>query len=191
MDKKQKELLLKEFPILLEKFKLESDRGVVLVVTAMVENELKAQLTKRLLAKAEAQDELLSNSATSPISTFSSKINLAFRIGLITNPERTVFHQLRKIRNRCAHEIDSQHFGQNHFKDHMRNIINAHPDIWDIMSKRLVPSQIAKEYEDVEHYLNELGWRVAFEAFFGLIIAHKRISKHRILPIIALSKIHN
>ena len=190
MDSKEKELLLNEFPILLESLKLESDRGVVLVITAMVEKELEEQIILRLIPMAAAQDELLSNSATSPISTFSSKIDLSYRIGLITDSERTVFHQLRKIRNRCAHDIDSQHFGKNHFKDHMRNIINTYPLIWDIMSKKVVPSQIEQEFKDVEHYVTELGWRIAFEAFFGLIIAHKRVSKDRIPTINALSATH-
>lgn len=187
MDAKQKELLLNEFPILLESFRLESDRGVVLVITAMVEKELEEQIILRLLPKAAAQDELLSNSVTAPISTFSTKIDLSYRIGLITNSERTVFHHLRKIRNRCAHDIDSQNFDKNHFRDHMRNIINASPLIWDIMSKKVVPPKIEKEFKDVENYITELGWRSAFEVFFGLIIAHKRVSKHRILSINALS----
>jgi len=112
---------------------------------------------------------------------------LVYRLGLVTSSERTIFHQLRRIRNRCAHEIETQDFDKTHFKDRMRNIINASPDIWHVMKEKLIPPGTKTQFEDVEHYLNTVGWRTAFEVYFGLIICHTQTSGPRIPRISSLS----
>ncbi len=187
MDSNEINLLINQFPLLLKDLEIESDRGVVLVIAAMVENELNEHIGLRLQPKAENQDELLQNSASNPISTFSAKINLAYRIGLLTKSERLIYHQLRKIRNRCAHDIDSQDFNQDHFKDRMKNIIEQSHVIWDLLSKIRISSN-DKAYENIEDYVENIGWRPAFEAFFSMIILHKRVSKNRVVRIMPLAQ---
>ncbi len=186
MNSNEIEFLINQFPKLLEDLKAESDRGVVLVLAAMVENELNEHLKLRLRSKAENNDELLQNSASNPISTFSAKINLAYRIGLITMPERTIYHHLRKIRNRCAHDVESQDFDQNHFKDRMKNIITNSHLIWDILCKIRI-SEKDTAYDDVEDFVEEIGWRSAFEAFFAMVILHKKTSRNRVIRITSLT----
>jgi hypothetical protein len=188
LDSNAKQQISELLPVLLEAFKLESDRGVVLVVAAMVEHELEKQIELRLLPKIEATDELMSQSVMSPIGSFSAKINIAYRIGIITAPERKIFHQLRAIRNCCAHEIDSQTFEANHFRDRIKNIVEAAPDLWAAIQEKIKPVPYDKQaFQSIDDYLDTIGWRILFEFFFAMIIAFKRSSRPRVSRILALS----
>lgn len=115
--------LLKRFSEISKSLEAESDRGCVLVVSSLVENALEEQIIARLIPKIGKDDELMSHSNYGPISTFSAKINLAYRLGIIPTHERKIYHQLRELRNTCAHQIDQQDFGKLHFKDRIKNII--------------------------------------------------------------------
>jgi len=42
-----------------------------------------------------------------PLASFSSKIDMAYSFGLITKSEAEDLHIIRKIRNECAHSIDT------------------------------------------------------------------------------------
>jgi DNA-binding MltR family transcriptional regulator len=106
-----------------QSLKAESDRGCVLVVASMIEQILENYICRCLVPKVSSEDELLSRSGNKPISSFSAKINLAYRLGLIPREEHRIYHQLRELRNACAHNIDRQDFVANHFKDRTRNII--------------------------------------------------------------------
>ncbi len=165
----------KEFLKIAESLKVESDRGCVLVVATLVENALEEHITARLIQKIDNNhDELMSTSK--PISAFGSKIDFAYRLGIIPVHERKIYHQLRELRNKCAHSIDEQDFAKNHFKDRMKNIIKEHPEIWSVMSSKL-------EFSSVEEFVNEKGWRAAFVMFFAPLIAHKKVSISRVVRI--------
>lgn len=169
-------------PLLMKSFEVESDRGVILVISALVERELEMHIGLRLLEKIEKNDEIVSKAS------FYSKIDLAYRIGLITEPERRCFHELRLLRNKCAHDIDKQDFEKDHFRHHIKKIAEASSNVWDVMQKRIKPSQFGDQaFDTVDEYLDAYGWRPLFEFFFAAIIVHKRVSQGRIPRIHALS----
>lgn len=168
-----------------DSLKSESDRGCVLVVASLIENILEEQIVARLSPKIGKSDELLSKASNSAISSFSSKINLAYRLGLIPLSERAIYHQLRELRNVCAHHVEQQNFEQNHFKDRTKNIISESSIIWEIFKEKVVITA-NKEIKSVEDYVNSIGWRTAFQLFFSLIIAFKKPATTRITRIAPL-----
>jgi hypothetical protein len=175
---------LKRFSELSKSLEAESDRGCVLVVSALVENALEDQISARLIRKIAKDDELMSHSTNSPISTFSAKINLAYRLGIIPAYERKIYHQLRELRNTCAHQIDQQDFGKLHFKDRIKNIIEESKFLWEIMRTRIAPSLFPNHApKSVEEFIDAIGWRAGFEVFFSMVISHKESSIARVTKV--------
>lgn len=170
-----------------ESLKAESDRGCVLVVASLIEKILEEQVTARLMPKPGKDDELLSYSKNGPLSNFSAKINIAFRLGLIPVSERNIYHQLRELRNACAHHIDQQDFDKNHFKDRTRNIIAESAEIWEVFRRTIAPEAFpGKEFKSVDDFVNAISWRKAFQLFFSLIVAFKRPAITRVTPLTPL-----
>jgi hypothetical protein len=84
--------------------KEENDRAAVIVGAANVDTLLRKLLEQSLLPpKDRNKDEFLGGD--SPLSTFSSKINLCYRLVLIDKEFCRLLHILRKIRNDFAHKI--------------------------------------------------------------------------------------
>jgi hypothetical protein len=170
-----------EFLKIAESLKVESDRGCVLVVAALVENALEEHIAARLIQKIDKKDELMSSNK--PIYSFCSKIDFAYRLGIIPIHERKIYHRLRELRNECAHSIEQQDFAKNHFKDKMNNIIQEYPLIWDVIKTKTYPND---NFISVTEFIEKLGWRVAFVMFFAPLIAHKKVSISRVVRIQSL-----
>lgn len=83
--------------------KKENDRGAALLAAMMAEHCLDVLIEKRLLPPY-SKEQFISG-FNSPIGTFSSKIELSYRIGLISQGLAKLLHSLRKIRNTYAHEL--------------------------------------------------------------------------------------
>ncbi|MGF1841677.1 hypothetical protein L4C39_00510 [Vibrio clamense] len=157
---------------IIEQLKAESDRALVLITAALVENELVKHLELRLLEKIERNDELLHRA------DFELKVILAYRSGVITKNEHDVYQQLRKLRNKCAHDATDQSFDKDHFKARMKNIIEKSPEVWNALKK---------DFDSIDAYLEHTGWRESFILFFGMIIMHKRKSYNKVIKVKSLS----
>lgn len=152
-----------------------------------MERTLENYISKRLIPKLGNDDDLMGHSGNKPISGFSAKINLAFRLGLIPATERTICHQLRELRNACAHHIDKQDFAANHFKDRTQNIIENSKGVWEAILVKIAPMMFPDEPPaTVEMFVDTVGWREAFQMFFALVIAHKEASINRVSRLSAL-----
>lgn len=92
------------FTFLIKEFKQESDRAAVILVAALIDEKLTSLLKSKLVALPTANDDLFEG-GNAPISTFSSKIDLSFRLGLISSKFSRDIHLIRKIRNSFAHDI--------------------------------------------------------------------------------------
>jgi hypothetical protein len=75
----------------------------------MLDRALETALKSHLIPPANAEYELF-DGAYSPISTFSARIDLAYRLGLISMQFRRDLHLIRKIRNDFAHNIEGCNF---------------------------------------------------------------------------------
>lgn len=92
------------FDFLISEFKKETDRAAVILVAAILDEKLTTLLKSRLIAIPSANDDLFEG-GNAPISTFSSKIDVSFRLGLISSRFCRDLHLVRKIRNSFAHDI--------------------------------------------------------------------------------------
>jgi len=88
-------------------FAAESDRGCVLLVAAIAEGHLEEMLRAKLVKVPEKEDALLDLH-------FAPKINLAYRIGLISENLCRHLIILKDIRNHFAHNIFDCDF-ENHY----------------------------------------------------------------------------
>lgn len=91
------------FTKFVSEFAEESDRAAVILGAAKLDALLCQILDRRLLPSLGANDELLDGDA--PLATFSSRIAIFYRLGLITPDFAKALHQVRKIRNHFAHEL--------------------------------------------------------------------------------------
>ncbi|MFW6030422.1 MAG: MltR family transcriptional regulator [Halanaerobiales bacterium] len=82
----------------------ESDRGSVLMAASYLED-----LLEKLLQKFFVNENSLTNTLFNGygvLSSFSSKIDLSYLLGLISNNAQKKLHLIRKIRNEFAHSSD-------------------------------------------------------------------------------------
>lgn len=96
--------------VFVREFEKETDRACVILSAAMLEQALEANIKARLVATGSPEDNLF-DVAYAPISTFSAKIDLAYRLGLISTKFCRDLHTIRKIRNDFAHNITGCTFG--------------------------------------------------------------------------------
>jgi hypothetical protein len=96
--------------LLREQMGKESDRAIVILCAAMLETALETIVKSRLVPIASADDSLLEG-VYAPISSFSAKIDLAHRIGLLSAKFARDLHIIRRIRNDFAHNVQSCSFG--------------------------------------------------------------------------------
>src|ERR1041384_5909756 len=82
-------------------FLKESDRAAVILGAAKIDALLCAMIESALRPVTSGEDDLLEGDA--PLSTFSARIRVAYRLGLIDADFAKLLHVLRKLRNSFAH----------------------------------------------------------------------------------------
>ncbi len=86
-------------------FKNETDRASVILVASILEELLMNILSAKLVGVTSSNDEFFEGT-NAPLGTFNSRIEMAFRIGLISSKFTRDLHLIRKIRNDFAHNIN-------------------------------------------------------------------------------------
>jgi hypothetical protein len=94
---------------LAKEYATESDRVAVTLSGAIIETKLELVIKARLVPIATSTDDFIEG-AYAPISSFSAKIDLACRLGLISAKLCRDLHIIRKIRNESAHKIPVNSF---------------------------------------------------------------------------------
>jgi DNA-binding MltR family transcriptional regulator len=79
----------------------ETDRAMALIGAAFLDDALKSMITGFFVDDQKVVESLLGNRR--PLSTFSSRINLAYCLGLITKEQFTDLNFIREIRNEFGH----------------------------------------------------------------------------------------
>ncbi len=97
---------LKRQTILLEEIENQSDRGAAIVGAAWLDEELIAAIKTKFIEDEKPTKNLFNG--TGPLSSFSSKIELAYLLGIVNKNHYSDLHKIRKIRNEFAHEITSK-----------------------------------------------------------------------------------
>lgn len=113
-----------EINFLVEQFSKESDRAAVILVSSLLDELIGSLLKSYFIPNPNSEDSLFSN-ATSPLSNFSSKIDLAFRLGLISSKFARDLHIVRKIRNSFAHDLYNCNFNNGSVKSRINELENS------------------------------------------------------------------
>jgi hypothetical protein len=106
----------------------ESDRGAVIVLAAFADDCLQSLLKARLLPPNGSDDELFDISYA-PLRSYSAKIDLAYRIGVINVNVRSSLHLMRKLRNDFAHFSGTINFATRSVQNCIRNLFKYNHDI--------------------------------------------------------------
>jgi len=109
----------KEF---LDEFKQESDRAAVILGAAKLDLLLYLLLVKVLIPNVGNTDNLFDGD--SPLSTFSAKIHMSYRLGLIDSDFARALHLTRRIRNSFAHEISGCVLDSGPHRDRIRELVS-------------------------------------------------------------------
>jgi DNA-binding MltR family transcriptional regulator len=88
---------------ILEELQTGTDRAKVILGATIIETQLERLLSKGLVQNNAMQKECFEFNGF--LGTFSSKINAAFLLGLISKEIFNDIHRLRKLRNSFAHDL--------------------------------------------------------------------------------------
>ncbi|WP_343591306.1 MltR family transcriptional regulator [Flavobacterium sp.] len=86
----------------------ESDRGSILMATSFLEYELKRLFEYYLIGNKKDLEEMLTGQGG--LATFSSRIKLAYSLGLISKVTMDDLNIIKKIRNDCGHNYETISF---------------------------------------------------------------------------------
>ena len=99
----------------------ETDRAAVILGTSNLDILLYQILQKYLLPCASSGDDLFEGDG--PLSTFRSKIDLSYRLGLIDGACSRALHLIRRIRNDFAHEVSTVALNTGTHRDKVRSLV--------------------------------------------------------------------
>lgn len=88
----------------IDEFVSESDRAAVVLGAAKLDDLLMRALIAFMLPSTRGEDELFAQGK--PLRSFGLKIDLAYRLGVITEQFRNALHLIRKLRNTFAHNLE-------------------------------------------------------------------------------------
>ncbi|WP_243302298.1 MltR family transcriptional regulator [Geothrix oryzisoli] len=140
------------FDVLHKEFENESDRAAVILAASIADELLRSTLSARLVAVAGATDDLF-DGANAPIGTFSARIELAFRIGLISSKFARDMHLIRRIRNEFAHNIQGCSFEDARVKSRVEELSNSHTMLMDAKGNK-------KKVSTRNQFLEAVSWMI-------------------------------
>ncbi len=99
----------------------ESERATVIIAAAKLDQLLYHLLVATLRPCPSNNDELLGRNR--PLSSFGARINLAHRMGLITDEFAESLHLVQRIRNHFAHEVAGASLGSGNNRNDVRKLV--------------------------------------------------------------------
>ena len=94
---------------------IESPRACIMIVAAYMEDLITRILKKSLVIPLDVNDELFCEYG--PVYNFGAKLNLAYRMGLISQDLLWALNKIRKLRDKCAHTHSEISFNDDTIKD--------------------------------------------------------------------------
>src|SRR6267143_6200243 len=128
---------------LLEEMAGESDRGAVLVSVAMLSEALHHLLKIRLTPNPSTEDAFL-DGHNSPLGSFSSRIDLAYRIGSVSEKFARDLHLIRRIRNDFAHRAANCALTDPAVRDRIQELNRSH-GLFE-RSPEILPESLRTQY---------------------------------------------
>jgi mannitol operon repressor len=109
-----------DFSSFLREFQGETDRGAALVGAAVIDHRLRE--TIRAFMVSDAAASVLLDGGSAPLGSFSSRINTAFALGLLSEHEHRECHTIRRVRNEFAHQRHGLAFTEQKVSDLCHNL---------------------------------------------------------------------
>ena len=155
----------------------ESDRGAVILAGSILDVALEKLIASYLLPPIKKEDKLI-NGAYAPLGSFSAKIEMCYRLGLI-KPQVTEQLQLfKRIRNDFAHRITDARLSSVQNKARIQEILNKTPDIEDAFVESLNEAFIENGLiRDNKNLITLIGVRYSFDLLFAsMCMSLERVS---------------
>lgn len=146
---------IKEFKNFRNALSQESDRGSALMAAAFIETKIAQLLQSFFIDNKNIYKRLFENNGA--LATFSSKIDLAFLLGLIPKNIFDDLHLLRKIRNDFAHNASLITFESNPTKEHCYSFqvlvkvqLRKHPRAYFLRAMTLILVSINRQTNNLQ-----------------------------------------
>lgn len=117
-----------------------SDRSCAIVAASIIDVLLVDLLKACLVAPSSAHDDFFEG-ASAPVGTFSARIELAFRLGLISGQMTRDLHIIRKIRNDFAHQVEGPSFSAGGINSQINELLRS------LQLKQRAPSFLTTPYD--------------------------------------------
>ena len=114
-----------KFEKLTDDLKNESDRAVVIIISAHLDTQLEEILRLALVPSSTSSDNIF-DGANAPLHNFSNKIDFCYRLGLISEFLAKSLHLMRKIRNEFAHNISGCSFTESSVQSRVQELYKLH-----------------------------------------------------------------
>jgi len=163
----------------------ESERGSAIICVTLMEDSLYRLIKAKLAPSPERKDELF-DSGYAPLGSFSSKIDLAYRIGLISLEQKSSFHLIRKIRNEFAHSSEEINFESAIIKDRIRELFRLNRGLLNIIgdakkSELKNDNALSKDLgQGMDYIVKKAGWRAVYELLGSTLAAGIQIRCNQI-----------
>jgi len=110
--------------VFLSEFEGESERASVILAAAVLDEALTTLLRSFLVPTSGSQDSLL-DGAYAPFSTFNSKIDICYRLGIISSQMCRDLHIIRKIRNEFSHNVTGCNFDNPGVRNRVTELVRS------------------------------------------------------------------
>ena len=98
-----------------------NDRGCIILASSFIDELLRNILDEYLLKDVKTDKEIFNGFG--PLSSFSAKIKITYRLGLISKKEYSQLEIFKKIRNKFAHELKCKSFNDLDLKDSINSLL--------------------------------------------------------------------
>ena len=105
MDNEVKCFAQEQNDLFMAEFEKETDRAAGIVGASILDSTLESILKSRLVKSQQAKNDSLFDGPNAPLASFGSRIDMAYRLGLISDEMSKVLHIVRRIRNSFAHDL--------------------------------------------------------------------------------------
>ncbi len=178
-----REKIIDQLKQLLTKIIGNSERSPILVGVTRLESELEKYIAAFLIESPTGKEDLFE---TGSLSTFSAKISLARRLGLINNELQNAIDSMRKIRNMANKSESSNVFESGQIRSFVENLHNKYSEnknYKEIEDKICVVEQffLLKQKNETKANFIILLYYLVYTLKTGKLITEKKQYKARLI----------
>lgn len=156
----------------------ESDRGAVILSASMIDQSLRLLLGGYFTLPEKKEDELF-DTPYSPLGSFSAKIAMCYRLGLIDKKTKQQIMSLKSIRNDFAHSQGEATLASKKNESRLIGILDQRPEVTEIVDK--ITSDVfglpKLEETPAKLSIERYGHRLMFDCLFSSLNTALQLKK--------------